>query len=69
MLGIIVWTLLIAISVNLILRKLNLPTIVGYIVTGIIITYTFGLHAASDNHDLKIIAEFGVCFSNVYNLD
>ncbi len=62
MLGIIVWTLLIAITVNLVLKRFNLPTIIGYIVTGIIITYTFGLHSAVNNHELKEIAEFGVVF-------
>ncbi|MGB6329559.1 MAG: cation:proton antiporter [Halarcobacter sp.] len=62
MLGIIVWTLLIAIIVNLVLKRFNLPTIIGYILTGIIITYTFGLHTAADNHELKIIAEFGIVF-------
>jgi len=62
MLGIIVWTLFIAIIVNLILKKVHLPTIIGYIVTGTIITYVFDLHNAVNNHDLKEIAEFGVVF-------
>lgn len=62
MLGIIVWTLLIAITVNLVLKRFNLPTIIGYILTGIIITYAFGLHSAVNNHELKEIAEFGVVF-------
>lgn len=62
MLGIIVWTLLIAIFVNLILKRFHLPTIIGYILTGTIIAYAFNLHAAVNNHDLKEIAEFGVVF-------
>lgn len=62
MLGIIVWTLLIAIIVNIILKKVHLPTIIGYIVTGTIIAYVFDLHNAVNNHDLKEIAEFGVVF-------
>jgi len=62
MLGIIVWTLLIAIIVNLLLRRFQLPTIIGYIVTGTIIAYVFDLHNAVNNHDLKEIAEFGVVF-------
>lgn len=62
MLGIIVWTLLIAIVVNLILKRFHLPTIIGYILTGTIIAYVFNLHAAVNNHDLKEIAEFGVVF-------
>ncbi|AXH13061.1 cation:proton antiporter [Halarcobacter bivalviorum] len=62
MLGIIVWTLFIAIVVNLILKRFHLPTIIGYILTGTIIAYAFNLHAAVNNHDLKEIAEFGVVF-------
>lgn len=62
MLGIIVWTLFIAIAVNLVLKRFHLPTIIGYIFTGTIIAYTFGLHDAVHNHELKEIAEFGVVF-------
>ncbi len=63
MLGIIVATIFIAIFVNLLLKKFQLPTIIGYIFTGTIIAYLFGLHeAAVNNHDLKEIAEFGVVF-------
>ncbi len=62
MLGIIVWTLFIAILVNLLLKRFQLPTIIGYIATGTIIAYSFGLHSAVNNHELKEIAEFGVVF-------
>jgi len=62
MLTIIVSTLLISLIINIILKKFELPTIIGYIVTGTIITYTFGLHDVTNNHDLKEIAEFGVVF-------
>jgi len=62
MLTIIVTTLLISLIINVILKKFELPTIIGYIVTGTIITYGFGLHEATNNHDLKEIAEFGVVF-------
>ena len=62
MLGIIVSTIFIAIFVNLILKRFHLPTIIGYIFTGTIIAYTFDLHSAVNNHDLKEIAEFGVVF-------
>lgn len=62
MLGIIVATIAIALVVNLILKKFHLPTIIGYIFTGTIIAYSFGLHSAVNNHDLKEIAEFGVVF-------
>ena len=62
MLGIIVSAITIALVVNLILKKFHLPTIIGYIFTGTIIAYLFGLHNAVNNHDLKEIAEFGVVF-------
>ena len=62
MLGIIVATTLITLVLNLILKKVQLPTIIGYILTGTIIAYTFNLHSAADNHELKEIAEFGVVF-------
>lgn len=62
MLGIIVATLCISIIVNLILKRFHLPTIIGYILTGTIIAYAFGLHSAVHNHELKEIAEFGVVF-------
>jgi CPA2 family monovalent cation:H+ antiporter-2 len=62
MLTIIVTTLFISLVANVILKKYELPTIIGYIVTGTIISYGFGLHDAVNNHDLKEIAEFGVVF-------
>jgi len=62
MLGIIVSAIFIAIIINLLLKKIHLPTIIGYIFTGTIIAYIFDLHAGVNNHDLKEIAEFGVVF-------
>ncbi|MEA2029333.1 MAG: cation:proton antiporter [Campylobacterota bacterium] len=62
MLKIIVATLFISLISNLILKRYHLPTIIGYILTGTIIAYGFGLHSAIHNHDLKEIAEFGVVF-------
>lgn len=62
MLTIIVSTLFISLIINIILKKFQLPTIIGYIATGTIIAYGFGLHDAIHNHDLKEIAEFGVVF-------
>ena len=62
MLGIIVATLFISLVANILLKKFNLPTLIGYIVTGTIISYLFGLHNAVNNHELKEIAEFGVVF-------
>ncbi|MDC0933449.1 cation:proton antiporter [Arcobacteraceae bacterium] len=62
MLTIIVATLFISLVLNVILKKIHLPTIIGYIVTGTIIAYGFGLHDAVHNHELKETAEFGVVF-------
>ncbi len=62
MLAIIVSTLFTALVLNILLKKLQLPTIIGYIFTGTIIAYGFGLHDAVHNHALKEIAEFGVVF-------
>ncbi|DAB30962.1 MAG TPA: sodium:proton exchanger [Sulfurimonas sp. UBA12504] len=62
MLGIIVATLFIALVTNIALKKFELPTIIGYIFTGTIISYLFGLHEAVNNHELKEIAEFGIVF-------
>ena len=62
MLGIIVAATSIALVLNLILRKIHLPTIIGYILTGTIIAYMFSLHSAVNNHELREIAEFGVVF-------
>ena len=62
MLTIIVSTIFISLIINIILKKMYLPTIIGYILTGTIIAYGFGLHSAVHNHELKEIAEFGVVF-------
>jgi len=62
MLLIIVSTILIATILNLFLKRLNIPTIIGYIATGTIITYLFGLHDAVNNLELQEIAEFGIVF-------
>lgn len=44
------------------MKKIQLPTIIGYIVTGTFIAYGFDLHNAVHNESLKEIAEFGVVF-------
>jgi len=61
-LEIIAISIFLATVFNIILHKFKMPTIIGYILTWIIITYTFGLHDVSSNHDLKMIAEFWVVF-------
>ncbi|MBP7742206.1 MAG: cation:proton antiporter [Aliarcobacter sp.] len=62
MLTIIVTTLFLALVINIFLKKIHLPTIIGYIFTGTVIAYFFDLHDAVNNHSLKEIAEFGVVF-------
>jgi len=61
-LSIITTTLLLSLLINIFIRKIHLPTIIGYILTGTTIAYMFDLHDAVRNHDLKEIAEFGVVF-------
>ena len=62
MLGIIVSTLFISLLANILLKKFQLPTLIGYILTGTVISYLFGLHDAVNNQELKEIAEFGIVF-------
>lgn len=51
--------LFIAIAINIILKKLHITTIIGYILTGIVAKAIFGYE---ENHQLASIAEFGVVF-------
>ncbi|MBN2894837.1 MAG: cation:proton antiporter [Campylobacterales bacterium] len=62
MLFIIVVTLFVSLMINIFLKRFALPTIIGYILTGTVIAYAFGLHQAVNNHTLQEIAEFGVVF-------
>ncbi|MCF6245498.1 MAG: cation:proton antiporter, partial [Sulfurovum sp.] len=62
MLEIIVSAILISTLLNLFLKKFDIPTIIGYILTGTIIAYAFGLHHTVHSDELKEIAEFGVVF-------
>ncbi len=62
MLEIIIYTIFISTILNVILKKFSIPTIIGYIATGTIIAYSFNLHEAIHNQDLREIAEFGVVF-------
>ncbi len=62
MLEIIVLTLFIATLTNLILVRFHIPTIIGYIATGIIISYIFHFTRATHSEELQIIAEFGIVF-------
>jgi len=60
MLEIIVIAIFISTLLNLFLKKFKIATIIGYIITGTIITYIFDLHDATNSHELKLAAEFGI---------
>jgi CPA2 family monovalent cation:H+ antiporter-2 len=62
LLAVIVFGIFISLVLNIFLKKIHLPTIIGYIITGTIIAYVFNLHTAVNNHTLKEVAEFGVVF-------
>ncbi len=62
MLEIIVITLLMATVFNLGLKKIYLPTIIGYIMTGIIISYGLNFQYELKAEEIEHIAEFGVVF-------
>ncbi len=48
--------------INIILKKFSMSHIIGYIITGTIITSLFDLNGTSDLHILDLIAEFGIVF-------
>lgn len=55
-------TMGISVVINLILKKLGISQIIGYILTGTAIVYLFDLRHVTDSHTLEIIAEFGIVF-------
>lgn len=60
-LQIIIITAVLSIVINTILKKYDFPPIIGYIVAGAVITYTFSLRDTS-LHILHEISEFGIAF-------
>lgn len=52
----------ISIVVNLILKRFGVSPIIGYIMTGTVVAYSFDLRHVVDNDTLEMIAEFGVVF-------
>lgn len=52
----------IAVVVNIVFKRIDIPVIIGYIVTGVIIVYAFDLRGLSDAGTLNEIAEFGIVF-------
>jgi len=62
MLETIVLTIFIATITNLLLTRFHVPTIIGYITTGVIISYMLQLSHETNSEELNIIAEFGIVF-------
>ena len=62
MIEIIIAWFFIATIFNVILNKLNMPTIIGYIFTWTILSYAFWLHSSVSNESLKVLAEFWIVF-------
>ena len=58
----IVVALGLSIVVNIFLKKIGISQIIGYILTGTIIVYTFDLRHLKDSHLLEHIGEFGIVF-------
>jgi CPA2 family monovalent cation:H+ antiporter-2 len=54
-------TIFIATILNVFLKKFDIPTIIGYIFSGLIINYMFGLMSI-EKESLSHIAEFGIVF-------
>jgi len=52
----------ISIVLNILLKKIGISQIIGYILTGIIIVYAFDLSSAKDSHTLELVGEFGIVF-------
>lgn len=56
---IILATLLFSLAVNLLLKRVNIPPMIGYIFGGIFIGQVFGLH---DDATIRMLAEYGLVF-------
>jgi len=54
--------LAISVVLNIILKKIGVSQVIGYILTGTIIVYAFDLRHLGDSHTLEQIAEFGIVF-------
>jgi CPA2 family monovalent cation:H+ antiporter-2 len=61
LLPILIATIAMATVLNVFLKRHNVPTVIGYIVTGAIVGAIFDVHV-HDNPDLEHLAEFGVVF-------
>ena len=61
LLPIIIFAIGVATILNVVLRRFNIPTVIGYIFTGLIIGVSFDV-SLHDHKELEQIAEFGVAF-------
>jgi len=62
LLTVILTTVTIATLLNVLLKRYEIPTVIGYIISGAIISQLFGLHHAHHNEALRQLAEFGIVF-------
>jgi CPA2 family monovalent cation:H+ antiporter-2 len=58
----IISALAISVILNLILRHFGISQIIGYIITGTIIAYSFGIAYVANDHTMELISEFGIVF-------
>lgn len=61
LLSILLTAIALATILNILFRQINIPTIIGYIFTGSIISIIFGIHTHG-NEALEHLAEFGIVF-------
>src|SRR5680860_499148 len=54
-------TIAISTVLNIILKRFDISHIIGYILSGTIISYIFGFNGLN-NHTLELIGEFGIVF-------
>jgi CPA2 family monovalent cation:H+ antiporter-2 len=59
---IIAITLAIASIINIVLTKFSISHIIGYILTGIIVSILFNFNGSDDLHSLDLVGEFGIVF-------
>jgi len=59
---IILATILIATLLNVTLKRFDIPTVIGYVFSGLIISQIFGLQNEAHNESLHQLAEFGIVF-------
>lgn len=55
-------TLGIAVFVNLIFKRFELPLVIGYILSGTLIVYLFDIRGSEDSHVIMEFAELGIVF-------